>query len=119
MPDPISHARIVTGMGNPFPTVPRSPSWDRAGASHEPRDPPLDVIHEAIRAAHEELADAMLHGSEGEIEDAEERLERYQRVADRRSSKEYDHPDEVLVDPIDDGSDVVWLDDAEDDHDAA
>lgn len=117
MPDSACERPSGSSWG-PWTTVPRSPTWDMAGASHEPQDPPYDVIDEALRAAHEELADAMLHGSEDEIEAAQARLERYQRVVDRYNSKEDDHPDEAFWEPEDDWDHVVWLDDEGGEHGA-
>lgn len=117
MPDPVRERPSGSSL-MPWATVPRSPSWDRVGASQEPQDPHPSVIHEAIAAAIEALADAELYGSAEDVEAAQGRLEQYQRVADRHDAIEDDQPDEGFGEPEDDWSEVVWLDDEEDGHGA-
>lgn len=118
MPDPSACNRFAAGMGNPFLTSPRSPTWERPASSHEPVDPPLAVIEEAIEAALEALADAQAFGSEQDVEAAEARLERYQRVVVRHNPKEDDQPDDEFGEPEDDWSDVMWLDEEGGEHGA-
>lgn len=117
MSDP-APARSPGSSWNPFATAPRSPSWERPASSHEPQDPPIAVIDEAILAALDALADAEVYGSDHDVEAAEERLARYQAVVVRHNTKEDDQCDEDLADPIDDWSDVVWFEDGEDEHGA-
>ena len=81
--------------------VPRSPSWGMS-TRIEPEDLPWDVLLEALASAHEDVAEAHGHGTIEEIEAAEARVDRLQRVVDRHERKEDDHD-------FDDWSDVMWL----------